>query len=198
MNYPIASMMFINKRYKGELELDKNKEVLEKDDSQVDSSSDVATEETEVISELDTLKTKLEETEDRMLRLQAELANIQKRNTKERQDAAKYRSQSLAQDLLPVLDSMERAMEIEVDDEKALNLKKGIEMVLTLFNDAFAKEGIEVLNPIDEPFNPNFHQSIQVMPAAEGQAPDTVVAVVQKGYTLKDRVLRPAMVVVTQ
>jgi len=198
MNYPIASMMFINKRYKGELELDKNEEVLEKDDSQIDSSSDVVMDETEVVSELDTLKTKLEETEDRMLRLQAELANIQKRNTKERQDAAKYRSQSLAQDLLPVLDSMERAMEIEVDDEKALNLKKGIEMVLTLFNDAFAKEGIEVLNPIDEPFNPNFHQSIQVMPAAEGQAPDTVVAVVQKGYTLKDRVLRPAMVVVTQ
>lgn len=178
--------------------MDKNEEVLEKDDSQVDSSSDTATEETEVVSELDTLKTKLEETEDRMLRLQAELANIQKRNTKERQDAAKYRSQSLAQDLLPVLDSMERAMEIEVDDEKALNLKKGIEMVLTLFNDAFAKEGIEVLNPIDQPFDPNFHQSIQVMPAAEGQAPDTVVAVVQKGYTLKDRVLRPAMVVVTQ
>lgn len=179
--------------------MDKNEEVLENNDSQVDSSSDVTIEEeTEVVSEMDTLKAKLEETEDRMLRLQAELANIQKRNTKERQDAAKYRSQSLAQDLLPVLDSLERAMEIEVDDEKALNLKKGLEMVLNLFNDAFAKEGIEALNPIDEPFDPNFHQSIQVMPAAEGQAPDTVVAVVQKGYTLKDRVLRPAMVVVSQ
>ncbi len=179
--------------------MDKNEEVLENNDSQVDSSSDATIEEeTEVVSEMDTLKAKLEETEDRMLRLQAELANIQKRNTKERQDAAKYRSQSLAQDLLPVLDSLERAMEIEVDDEKALNLKKGLEMVLNLFNDAFAKEGIEALNPIDEPFDPNFHQSIQVMPATEGQAPDTVVAVVQKGYTLKDRVLRPAMVVVAQ
>ena len=96
------------------------------------------------------------------------------------------------------MDSLEHALAIEVEDEKAVNLKKGLEMVLNVLTDAFAKEGISAINPIDQPFDPNFHQSIQVQPAAEGQAPDTVVAVVQKGYTLKERVLRPAMVVVSQ
>lgn len=149
-------------------------------------------------SELEELKAELEATSDRYLRLQAELANIKKRNTKERQDAAKYRSQSLATELLPVMDSLEKALEIEVDDEKAMNLKKGVEIVYNIMNGALGNEGIEVINPINEPFDPNFHMSIQVQPVEEGQEPDTVVAVMQKGYVLNDRILRPAMVVVAK
>jgi molecular chaperone GrpE len=179
--------------------VDNNDELVEKRDPEVESANEEVAEETMTeVSEVDALKATLAETEDRLLRLQAELANIQKRNTKERQDAAKYRSQSLAQELLPVMDSLERALEIEVEDEKSLNLKKGLEMVMNLFKEAFAKEGVTAIDPIGQPFDPNFHQSIQLQPAGEGQEPDTVVAVVQKGYALKERVLRPAMVIVAQ
>ncbi|WP_319995657.1 nucleotide exchange factor GrpE [Trichococcus shcherbakoviae] len=178
--------------------MDNNEELVDQEQATVDTTVVESQETVAEASEVETLKATLSETEDRLLRLQAELANIQKRNAKERQDAAKYRSQSLAQELLPVMDSLERALEIEVEDEKSLNLKKGLEMVMNLFTDAFAKEGITSIDPIGQPFDPNFHQSIQVLPAAEGQAPDTVVAVFQKGYALKERVLRPAMVVVSQ
>lgn len=148
--------------------------------------------------EMKKVKAELEEAQDRLLRLQAEIANIQKRNAKERQDAAKYRSQNLAQELLPVVDSLEQALAIEVEDEKAANLKKGVEMVYNIMMEALKREGIESLDPLHEPFDPNFHQAIQIQPLEEGQAADTVVNVVQKGYVLKDRVLRPAMVIVAQ
>lgn len=178
--------------------MDNNEELVDQQQSTVETTVAEGQETVTETSEVEALQATLSETEDRLLRLQAELANIQKRNAKERQDAAKYRSQSLAQELLPVMDSLERALAIEVEDEKSLNLKKGLEMVMNLFTEAFAKEGIAPIDPIDQPFDPNFHQSIQMQPAAEGQAPDTVVAVVQKGYALKERVLRPAMVIVAE
>lgn len=159
--------------------------------------TDVVEEAAEVSEETE-LNQQLEEAQDRYLRVQAELANIQKRNAKERQDAAKYRSQSLATELLPVIDNLERALEIEVDDEKAVNFKKGVEMVYNMMVEALKNEKIEAINPINEPFDPNFHMSIQVQEAEEGQEPDTVINVIQKGYKLNDRILRPAMVVVAQ
>lgn len=178
--------------------MDNNEELVDQQQATVETTVEEGQETVTEASEVEALQATLSETEDRLLRLQAELANIQKRNAKERQDAAKYRSQSLAQELLPVMDSLERALAIEVEDEKSLNLKKGLEMVMNLFTEAFAKEGISAIDPINQPFDPNFHQSIQMQPAAEGQAPDTVVAVVQKGYALKERVLRPAMVIVAE
>ncbi|WP_373711028.1 nucleotide exchange factor GrpE [Jeotgalibaca porci] len=149
-------------------------------------------------TEVEQLQKQLDELQDRYLRVQAELANIQKRNLKERQDAAKYRSQNLATELLPVIDNIERALEIEVEDEKAVNFKKGVEMVYNLMIEALKNEKIEAINPINEVFDPNFHMSIQVQDAEEGQEPDTVINVVQKGYKLEDRILRPAMVIVAQ
>lgn len=166
-----------------------------------DSDSESSAQETEAQAtedEMKKLKVELEETQDRLLRVQAEMANIQRRNAKEKQDAAKYRSQSLASELLPVIDSLEQALTIEVDEEKSVNLKKGVEMVYNILLEAMKKEGIEEINPMDAPFDPNFHQAIQTQPAEEGQAADTVVQVVQKGYLLKERVLRPAMVIVAQ
>ena len=149
-------------------------------------------------TEVEQLEKQIDELQDRYLRVQAELANIQKRNLKERQDAAKYRSQNLATELLPVIDNIERALEIEVEDEKAVNFKKGVEMVYNLMIEALKNEKIEAINPINEVFDPNFHMSIQVQDAEEGQEPDTVINVVQKGYKLEDRILRPAMVIVAQ
>ncbi|MCA9766547.1 MAG: nucleotide exchange factor GrpE [Carnobacterium sp.] len=162
---------------------------------------ELQSQESEVIEEIDELektKNELSEKEDQYLRLQAELANIRKRNQKEKEDTAKYRSQSLATELLPVIDNLERALAIDVTDDQGESLKKGLEMVMESFKVALKNEGIEVIDPLNQPFDPNYHQAIQTAPLEEGQEVDTVVNVFQKGYSLKDRVLRPAMVIVAQ
>lgn len=154
--------------------------------------------ETAPVDELTEAKAAFSDMEDRYLRIQAEMANMRKRNQKEREDAAKYRSQDIAKELLPVIDNLERAMAIKVSDEQGESLKKGLEMVMNTFRTALKSEGIEEINPVGESFDPNFHQAVQTVPAEDGQATDTVVNVLQKGYILKDRVLRPAMVIVSQ
>lgn len=144
------------------------------------------------------LQQEVSQLKDQVYRLSAEIANIQKRNAKERQDAAKYRSQSLAQNLLNVIDNLERAIASPSESEEAKNLKKGIEMVYEGFLYALKEEGIEEIEALNQPFDPNKHHAVQALPAEEGQESDVVVQVFQKGYMLKDRVLRPAMVIVSQ
>lgn len=148
--------------------------------------------------ELTQLEQALQEKEEQVLRLSAEIANIQRRHKTEVQNAAKYRSQSLATQMLSSIDNLERALAIEADDEASENMKRGIQMVLESMQHAFKEEGIEEINPKGEIFDPNFHQSVSSVPLEEGQEANTVVEVYQKGYVLKDRVLRPAMVVVAQ
>jgi len=126
---------------------------------------EVTEETTTELSNEEKLQQEVERLNDQVYRLSAEISNIQKRNAKERQDAAKYRSQSLAQNLLNVIDNLERAIASPSESEDAQNLKKGIEMVYESFLYALT---------------------------------DKVVQVFQKGYKLKDRVLRPAMVIVSQ
>ncbi len=167
----------------------------------VEEMEEIHAEEDSIVEELDELekiKKDLDEKEDQYLRLQAELANIRKRNQKEKEDTAKYRSQSLATELLPVIDNLERALAIEVTDDQGKSLKKGLEMVMDSFKVALENEGIQVIDPLNQPFDPNYHQAIQTAPLEDGQEADTVVNVFQKGYSLKDRVLRPAMVIVAQ
>ena len=144
------------------------------------------------------LQQEVERLNDQVYRLSAEISNIQKRNAKERQDAAKYRSQSLAQNLLNVIDNLERAIASPSESEDAQNLKKGIEMVYESFLYALKEEGIEEIDALDQPFDPTLHHAVQTVPVEEGQEADKVVQVFQKGYKLKDRVLRPAMVIVSQ
>lgn len=145
------------------------------------------------------LNRQIEEKDDQILRLSAEIQNMQRRFTKERSDAAKYRSQPLAENLIESLDNLERALQIEVgEDEAAQSLKKGIELVHQGLLKALAEEGVTVNDPKGEIFDPNFHQSVNSVPLAEGQQPEEVVEVYQKGYVIKDRVIRPAMVVIAQ
>jgi molecular chaperone GrpE len=148
-------------------------------------------------SELDKVYKELDDVTDRYLRLQAELANIRKRQERERQDLRRFSSQSLAKELIPVLDNLERALTIEADTEAGENLKKGIEMVHSSFLQAFEKEGIEVIDPLGEPFDPNYHEAYTQVPANEGQESNEVAQVFEKGYKLHERVLRAAKVSVT-
>ncbi|WP_297077263.1 nucleotide exchange factor GrpE [uncultured Enterococcus sp.] len=154
--------------------------------------------EEEVVSELDTVKAEFEAMEDKFLRASAEIANITSRNRNERELLQKYRSQDLGKKVLPAIDNLERAMAAEVTDEQSQSLKKGVEMVLESLRHALKEEGIEEIPAKGEPFDPMLHQAVQTIPATEDQATDTIVEVLQKGYRLHDRVLRPSMVIVAQ
>lgn len=180
-------------------ELDQSQDSLDSVETQDQVSSetlDQAIEEAE--DQVGQLEAEKEALSDQLLRLQAEIQNMRRINQRERQDAAKYRSQSLANHLLDVADNLERALASPAESDDAKAIHKGIEMVYNQFKQAFEKEGISVIDPLNEAFDPNFHQAVSMMPAGEGQEADTVINVLQKGYMLQDRVLRPAMVIVAQ
>ncbi|CAM3264960.1 nucleotide exchange factor GrpE [Vagococcus fessus] len=155
------------------------------------------TEEVEKSTE-ELLREQLSEMEDKYLRAQAEIANMRNRNIKDREAAAKYRSQDLGKELLPAIDNLERALQIEVTDEQGESLKKGIEMVMESMLHALKTAGIEEIPAKGEVFDPNLHQAVQTIPLEDGQKPDEIVQELQKGYILHDRVLRPSMVMVAQ
>ncbi|SFB89805.1 molecular chaperone GrpE [Alkalibacterium subtropicum] len=165
--------------------------IIEEETADTDSAEDSEQ------SELAKVHQELDEVTDRYLRLQAELANIRKRQERERQDLRRFSSQSLAKELIPVLDNLERALTIEADTEAGESLKKGIEMVHNSFLQAFEKEGIEVIDPLGEPFDPNFHEAYTQVPANKGQESNEIAQVFEKGYKLHERVLRAAKVSVT-
>ncbi|MCR8968800.1 nucleotide exchange factor GrpE [Facklamia sp. 7083-14-GEN3] len=179
-------------------------EVIESsEEKNQDSMSNDVNEETEEkpveeeFSVEDELRETIQNLEDRNLRLQAEIANMQRSNSRERQEAAKYRSQSLANKLIDAIDNLERALQIEASTEESQAIHKGIQMVYEQILNAFKEEKIEVINPLNETFDPNYHQAVTTQPAEEGQETDIVVNVLQKGYILNDRIIRPAMVIVS-
>lgn len=150
------------------------------------------------LAEYEELKSENSELSDRILRLQAEIQNLQRRNTKNREELLRYRSQDLAKDVIPSIDNLERALQIEVEDEAGLNLKKGLEMVLNSLLQALANNHVEVIDPKGEPFDPNYHEAYTQLSAQEGQESGEVAEVFEKGYKLHDRVLRAAKVAVVQ
>lgn len=172
---------------------DKEKELNQEENLEEENAS-----ETETKDEAVELKQKLDEVEDQNLRLQAEIQNMRRRNQKERETASRYRSQDLAKEMLPVIDNLERAVDIEVTDEAGKNLKQGIEMVLESFYRALESVGVEELEAEGKPFDPNFHEAYAQVPAEEGQKSGVVAQVFEKGYKLHDRVLRAAKVTVTE
>ncbi|GAB6092162.1 nucleotide exchange factor GrpE [Furfurilactobacillus curtus] len=147
---------------------------------------------------IETLQAQLEEKDDQLLRAQAEIANIQQRQQKETAALLKYDGQQLAHDVVPELDNLERALATEVDDEAAKKLQHGVQMVYDHLQAALKQNNVTEIEALNQPFDPTKHQAVQTTPAEDGQTPETVVKVLQKGYMLKDRVLRPAMVVVAQ
>ncbi|MFQ9705864.1 MAG: nucleotide exchange factor GrpE [Limosilactobacillus pontis] len=152
----------------------------------------------ELKAQIKDLKQQLADKDDKYLRAEAEIQNMTTRFKKERAQILKYDGQDLAQSVLPVLDNLKRALTIEVSDENGKQLKKGIQMVHDHLTNALTDHGITEIEADGKPFDPTLHQAVQTVPVKDGQKPDTVVQVLQAGYQLKDRVLRPAMVVVAQ
>ena len=143
------------------------------------------------------LTAKIAEEENRYLRLRADYDNTLRRQKLDREAAEKFRAQSLLTDLLPVLDNLERALQVQVSSEDATSLYKGVEMVYRQFLDAANREGLEVIATEGQAFDPNVHQAVMQEQDAEKES-GIVVRELQKGYKLKDRVLRPAMVSVNE
>ena len=134
---------------------------------------------------------------DQLLRNQADLENFKKRMNDERIKDNKYRSQSLATAILPALDTFERAMDAGAENEEVKNFLVGFEMIHKQFIESLASEGVEVIEAKEQPFDPNLHQAV-MQEEVEGMEAGIVLAEMQKGYKLKDRVIRPAMVKVSQ
>lgn len=155
------------------------------------------TEEQKLRAEIDELKAKLEEEENRYLRLRADFDNQRRRAVQDRQAAEKYRAQALLTELLPVLDNFERAMQVDVSSEDAQALYKGVEMVYKTLIAATEQEGLSIIPAVGAEFDPNVHQAVMQESDPE-QASGIVLKELQKGYQLKDRVLRPSMVSVNE
>ena len=131
-------------------------------------------------------------------RAQAEIANQRRRAEVEVDKARKFAVEKFAEELLPVIDSLERAIEAsQVEDEVVKPLREGVEMTHKMFIDGVAKFNLEVINPEGEAFNPEHHQAMSMV-EAEGAAPNSVIAVMQKGYLLNGRLVRPGMVMVAK
>jgi len=130
---------------------------------------------------------------DMVLRTRAEMENLRKRGQLDLAAAHKYAIEGFAESMLPVRDSLEMAL--KVDTPTIENLREGVEATLRLLASAFDKHKLLVIEPVGEKFDPNRHQAISMVPAAH-VAPNHVVSVLQKGYLINDRVLRPALVTV--
>ncbi|MGX4763368.1 nucleotide exchange factor GrpE [Holzapfeliella sp. JNUCC 72] len=172
----------------------------EKDIKQENTTEEPVEETTEEVveaeepSEVEKLQQELEEAQDKYLRSQAEIQNIQTRQQKELAQFSKYEGQSLAKEILPALDNLQRALQVQADDEASSQLKKGIELTYNALMKALNDKGITEVEAEGAPFDPNYHQAVQTVEATENHPKDTVVEVYQPGYLFKDRILRPAMV----
>lgn len=135
---------------------------------------------------------------DQCLRLQAELDNLRKRAERDLANAHKFALDRFAAELLPVRDSMEMGLAAFVAEGGDVNkLREGVELTLQMLTGAMSKFQIQEVNPENEPFNPEFHQAMSLQ-ERQDVAPNTVVTVVQKGYLLNERLIRPAMVIVSK
>jgi molecular chaperone GrpE len=136
---------------------------------------------------------------DDLLRVQAEMQNLRRRAEQDVEKAHKYGQERFSTELLVVMDNLERALEAAADDEGEIvkAIHEGVDLTLKSFVDCFKKFDIVAIDPLGEPFDPQLHQAMSIQENPEVE-PNTVIAVMQKGYTLHGRVVRPAMVLVSK
>jgi len=160
------------------------------------SAADVLQQLEEARVEIEALQKELAELQPRT---QAEIQNIRRRAEQDVEKAHKFGLEKFANELLPVVDSLERAIDASQGEDEAIKaIREGVEMTLSMFLGSMAKFNVEQVNPQQgEAFNPEHHQAMSMVPV-EGAEPNTVVAVVQKGYLLNGRLMRPAMVMVAK
>jgi len=154
------------------------------------------TDHAELTALLEDARGKADEHWDQVLRLQAELENLKRRAERDLANAHKFALERFANELLPVRDSLEMGLGA-FESENTEKHKEGIELTLQMMTSVMDKFEIREVNPQDEAFDPDFHQAMSMQERADVE-PNTVVTVVQKGYLLNDRLIRPAMVIVSR
>lgn len=146
-------------------------------------------------AQLEDAQAKASENWEQFLRAKAEMDNLRRRNTRDLENAHKFGMEKFVTELLPVLDAMR--MGIAVEDASVESLREGMEMTMTMVEKMMEKFGIEEINPLNEKFDADKHQAMTMQPNADVE-PNTVIAVMQKGYSLNERLIRPAMVMVSK
>ena len=166
------------------------------DEGLVDTEGDAAvpSEEDAGVAEL---AAELEAAKDAALRAQADAMNVQRRAEQEIEKARKFALERFCGDLLSVVDNLERALESSGDEQGSAALAEGVELTRKGFMDVLAKYGVEAKDPTGEPFDPETAQAMSMVEQPDAE-PNSVVAVMQKGYLLNGRLLRPAMVMVAK
>ena len=163
---------------------------------QPESIDPIVDEESDLSLQLAKLEADLLEVKDESLRNQAEMQNILRRSERDVQNAHKYALDKFVAELLPVVDNLERALQsIDQNKEDLKSLAEGVVLTLKSFQDVLARYKVLPIDPKGEVFDPELHQAMSIL-EMPGSTPNTVVDVFQKGYTLNDRLVRPAMVVV--
>ena len=163
----------------------KNEEKLESPEKNADSLE----------AQLEQAQAKAGENWEQFIRAKAEMDNLRRRNVKDLENAHKFGIEKFVTELLPVLDSM--VMGLAVEDASAESLREGMELTMNMLEKMMEKLGIEEIDPLNEKFDVAKHQAMTTQPSAEVE-PNTVLAVMQKGYSLNERLIRPAMVIVSR
>ncbi len=156
---------------------------------QADATADITPE--------DDAAAQVAELKDQLLRSLAEVENIKRRAARDVENAHKFAVEKLIGDLFPVLDSLEKAVETAVTVEGAQPIAEGVELSLKLFLDTLVKSGVEQIDPLGEPFNPQVHEAMAMVPNPDAE-PNSVMDVMQKGYLLNGRLVRAAKVIVVK
>jgi molecular chaperone GrpE len=183
-------------------ELDQEKESgeqgAESEPEKTAEVNDASGEEVSEENELEELKTQLQLAKEDVLRAQAEVMNIRRRAEGDVEKARKFALERFVGDLLPVVDNLDRALAvIDIEDDSMKAVIEGIELTRKSFLDTLEKNQVKSIDPQGEPFNPEEHQAMTMVPNPDVE-PNTVLEVFQKGYSLNGRLIRPAMVVVSK
>lgn len=166
-----------------------------------ETTTDVQEETPDLAAQLEAAQAEVEKFRDVALRAEAEMENVRRRATRDVENAHKFGQEKLIQNLLPVIDSLEKAIESAeqagADEGANKAILEGVGLCLKMQLDVLAKEGLTVVDPNGEPFDPNLHQAMSMVENPDVE-PNSVVAVIQKGYALNERLVRPAMVMVSK
>jgi len=159
---------------------------------------EITVDDIDMVESLQQAEARLAEAQEQILRLKAEMENQRRRSAREVENAHKYALERFVQELLPVIDSLEMGRDAAMAEGATLEkLQEGTDLTLKMLLSTIEKFGIKAVHPQGEPFDPELHQAMSMQESAE-HAPNTVMNVMQKGYLLNDRLVRPAMVVVSR
>lgn len=178
-NEPQTESLETNETEENILDLDTDEEVLD------------------LKQQLEDAQAKVAEYWDQIVRAKAEMENIKRRATRDVENARKFSTEKFANDLIPVMDSMEQGIESIKESTEISAVKEGMEMTTDMLIKSLEKQGMTQVNPVGEKFDPQFHEAMTMVPSEDFPA-DHVIDVFQKGYELNGRLIRPARVVVSQ